>query len=107
VAHNTYVQHVEDARQQHWEDWIESTDQFSMWIVNKFVTASPSDSGSARIPTLKVKTGDDEVREVADNTGKSRALYNSFFYPPPDDPGIDPNYTYPPLKFQFHIISDE
>jgi hypothetical protein len=82
AARNTYAQSVRDTRTQHWEEWIESTDKFSMWIVNKFVTAPPTDGGSARIPTLRVKDQNGVVREVADNAGKSEALYNSFFYPP-------------------------
>jgi len=105
-ARNIYVQNVKDARKQHWEDWVESTDRFTMWIINKFVTAAPSDGGSARIPTLKVKGADGSVKEVADNAGKSQALYNSFFFPPPEDDGLDPNFIYPPPKFQFHSISD-
>jgi hypothetical protein len=106
VARNTYAQSVKEARSQHWEEWVESADHFSMWIVNKFVTASPSDGGSARIPTLKVKNADGSLREVADNAGKSKALYDSFFYPPPDETDIDPDFDYPPPKFQFRHISD-
>jgi hypothetical protein len=60
-ARNIYVQNVKSARQHHWEDWVESTDRFSMWIVNKYVTAAPSDGGSARIPTLKVKQNDGDA----------------------------------------------
>ena len=82
-------------------------DQLSMWIINKCVTASPSDGGSARIPTLKVKTADGETQVVANNEGKSKALYNSFFYPPLDDPGIDPNHVYHLPRFQPHNISNK
>jgi hypothetical protein len=78
-----------------------------MWTVNNFVSASPSDGGSTRIPTLKVKSPDESTREVADNEGKSKALCDSFFYPPPDDPGIDPDFIYPPPKFRFRKISDK
>jgi len=106
AARNTYAQSVKYARTQHWEEWIENTDKFSMWIVNKFVTAAPSDGGSARIPTLKVKDQNGTVREVADNAGKSKALYDSFFYPPPEDPGIDEDYAYPRPKFDFIPITD-
>lgn len=106
TAHNLYIQSVKDARTQHWEEWIKSMDQFSMWILDKFVMASPTDGGSAKIPTLKVKHPDGTTREVADNVGKSKALYDSFFYPPLDDPGIDPNYAYPPPKFPFRLVSD-
>ena len=77
-----------------------------MWIVIKFVTAAPTDGGSARIPTLKVKDPNGTIWEVADNAGKSKALYDSFFYPPPADAGIDPDFTYPPAKFKFKPISD-
>lgn len=38
--------------------------------------------------------------------GESKAFYDSFFYPPPDDPGINPNYAYPPLKFPLKLVSD-
>jgi hypothetical protein len=96
----------EDARKQHWEDWVESMDHFTMWIINKFVTAAPSDGGSARIPTLKVKGADGSIKEVADNAGKSQALYDSFFFPPPEDDGLNLNFIYPPPKFQFCPISD-
>ena len=40
AARNVYVQSVKDTRTQHWEDWIETTDRFSMWVMNKFVNAS-------------------------------------------------------------------
>ena len=53
-----------------------------------------------------MKKPDGSFDEVADNAGKSKALYDSFFYPPPADAGIDPNFKYPPPKFQFHNISD-
>ena len=107
TAHNTYVQSVKDTRQQHWEEWIDSTNQLSMWVVNKFVSAAPLDGDSTRIPTLKVKNPDRSIREIADNEGKSKALYDSFFYPPLENPGIDPDVTYPPPKFRFRRISDE
>ena len=61
TAHNTYVQSVKDARRQHWEEWIDSTNQLSMWVINKFVSAAPSDGGSTRIPTLKVKNPDGSI----------------------------------------------
>jgi hypothetical protein len=105
-ARNTYVQRVKDARTQHWEEWMEATDQFSMWVVNKYVNAPPSNGGSARIPTLKVKNLDGTTREVADNTGKSKVLYNCFFYPSPLDVGVPLDFAYPLPKFQFRNITD-
>jgi len=44
--------------------------------------APATDGGSTRIPTLRVKNQNRAFWEVVDNTGKSEALYNSFFYPP-------------------------
>jgi hypothetical protein len=106
-ARNDYGQHLRDARRDHWEDWVEATDAMSLWTVNKFVMAAPFDGGSSRIPTLKVKQADDTIREVRDNEAKSKALHDSFFYPPPQDSGINPDFEYPPPKTEFHHVTDD
>lgn len=78
-----------------------------LYVINKFVTAAPSDGGSTRVPTLKVKQVNGSEVEIADNKGKSKALYNAFFYPPPAAIDIDPNFAYPPPKEHFRNVTDE
>ncbi|KII88886.1 hypothetical protein PLICRDRAFT_83129, partial [Plicaturopsis crispa FD-325 SS-3] len=47
-----------------------------------------------------------QVTEIRDNEGKSRALYNSFFPPPPADHGVPLGYEYPPPKFEYRPITN-
>ncbi|KIM85957.1 hypothetical protein PILCRDRAFT_5056 [Piloderma croceum F 1598] len=80
-ARNKYGEEVQKAHNDHWEEWIESTEAMGLYIINKFVTAAPSDSSSTRVPTLKVKQADGSSAKITDNKGKSKALYDAFFYP--------------------------
>jgi hypothetical protein len=79
----------------------------SLWTVNSFISAAPSDGGSTCILTLRVKWDNGSFTEVRDNTGMSKALHSAYFYPPPENDGIDPDFVYPPLKAEFSDITDE
>ena len=49
---------------------------------------------------------DSMFQEVKENKDKAKALYGSFFFPPPQDDRIDPNFTYPPACTPFLNITD-
>ena len=42
-----------------------------------------------------------------DNKGKSKLLHEVFFYPPPANHGIDPNYEYPEATINFEEVTDK
>jgi hypothetical protein len=106
-ARNKYGEEVWKARSDHWEEWIESTKAMGLYVINKFVMAAPSDGSSTRVPTLKVKQADGSSAKITDNKGKSKALYDAFFYPPPAENDIDPNFVYPPPKVSFKNMTDD
>jgi len=66
-----------------------------LYFINKFVTVAPSDGDSTRVPTLKVKQDNGSPIKIADNKGMSKALYDAFFYPPPEENNINPGFVYP------------
>jgi hypothetical protein len=107
LERNKYGEEIRKARSDHWEEWVESTEAMRLYVINKFVTATPTDGGSTRVPTLKLKRANGSEVEIADNEGKSKALYDAFFYPPPAEIDIDPNFVYPPPKERFRKITNE
>jgi hypothetical protein len=64
------------------------------------------DGGKARVPALKSTDASGNRIEVRNNGDKSKLLHKVFFYNPPEDPGIDPNHTYPEEKFALGHISN-
>ena len=60
-----------------------------------------------RIPALKKTNADGRQEEVHDNEGKSKLLHEAFFYNPPVDAGIDPDFQYPEPAFKFERITDD
>ena len=69
--------------------------------------APVTDGAKTRIPALKRMNEHGQQEEVHDNEGKSKLLHEAFFYDPPADAGIDPDYQYPPPAFQFEKITDD
>ena len=45
--------------------------------------------------------------KIQDNEGKSKLLHETFFYEPPQEPGINPKYQYPEPAFKFEEIRDD
>ena len=104
---NEYTQMICDAKQDHWITWLERADDQTIWTIHRFISASPGDGARTRIPDLKVKHADGSIATVKKNKDKAKALYNSFFFPPPQDDGIDPDYQYPPPCAAFDNITDQ
>jgi len=94
---NEYTQMIRDTKTKHWIDWLEHADEQSIWTVHRFIASPSGDGAKTRIPNLKVKQPDGTICEVKENKDKAKALYDSFFFPPPAHDDIDPYFNYPPL----------
>jgi ribonuclease HI len=78
-----YTQALKDARQQHWEVFLENLDEETMWKAAGYLEQETSDGGRARVPTLRYSDQDGEQRAASDNHSKSKVLLEAFFPPPP------------------------
>lgn len=98
-AANKLCNRIEETKREHWTDWLEDATSKDVYTANKYLTSEPSDYSSARIPDLRVRTGNTGPEiTVTENIDKAKALADTFFPPPPDDPEIPP-FAYPePLK---------
>ena len=106
-ARNDYNNLIVKSKRQHWEDWLEGISAKTIWDAHKFTSTPVSDGSKTRIPTLKIKNNDGSTTEILDNQGKSKALHEVFFYQPPDDFGLDPDYQYPEPTIAFEEVSNE
>ena len=106
-ARNDYNDLIDTSKRQHWDSWLDSISSKSIWDAHKFTSNPASDGSKARIPTLRVKNGDGTYTEILDNQGKSKALHEVFFYQPPANFGVDPNYHYEDPIMGFEEVSNE
>lgn len=106
-ARNELTNLLRKTKRDHYNDWVESIDMKTIWDAHRFASASVSDGAKTRIPALKKIDTDGRQTEVQDNKGKSKLLHEAFFYNPPADTGIDPNFQYPEPAFEFERITDD
>src|SRR5271154_6307781 len=106
-ARNDYNNLIDTSKRQHWDSWLESISPKSIWDAHKFTSNPASDGSKARIPTLRVKKADGTYTNILDNQGKSKALYEVFFYQPPANFGVDPSYHYDEPTIDFEEVKDE
>jgi hypothetical protein len=107
VARNEYTTMIRKAKLEHWISWLEEADESSIWTIHRFISAPSGDGSKTRIPTLKVKQPDGTFKDVKDNKDKAKVLYDTFFFPPPEDDGINPNHVYPEPCAPFRNVTDE
>jgi ribonuclease HI/endonuclease/exonuclease/phosphatase family metal-dependent hydrolase len=104
---NRYANAIQSTKTAHWKVWLEDVSGNDIWVANKYASGDPTDGGRTRIPTLHVKQPNGTVRAIHSNNEKSDALCKTFFPPPPDELGIDPDFNYPPPIAEFQPITKE
>jgi len=81
-ASKRYRDTIDYTKKQHWRNWLKRVEDPDIWTVCKLISSAASDSGKARIPTLKVKTGDQKTSAYTNNE-KNTVLTKGFFPPKP------------------------
>src|SRR5277367_1055212 len=104
---NDYNTLIDKTKQQHWNNWLDSVSSKTVWDAHKFTSAPASDGSKARVPTLRVKKDDGSFTDILGNQGKSEALHKVFFYQPPADFGVDPNFHYDEPTIGFEEVANE
>src|ERR1700678_1885780 len=106
-ARNRYSELIGKAKQDHWESWLEGITAKNVWDLHKFTSAPATDGSKTRIPALKTMDARGQPCETHNNQGKSKLLHEVFFYPPPANHRVDPNYVYPEVTIEFEEVTDE
>ncbi|QRW06349.1 Reverse transcriptase from transposon X-element protein [Ceratobasidium sp. AG-Ba] len=92
---NTYSQAIKDAKKRHWEDFLESLDEETVWTVTKYIDGDYTDGGRTKVPSLKSTDADGNVSIAKDSDTISDFLMRDFF-PAPPAPSDKPSISMPP-----------
>jgi len=98
---------IETAKKMHWDEFLQSVNDKSIWIAHRYASGDPSDGGKTRVPTLNLgRREDGTTKTAASNEEKDKAFTESFF--PTSGPVTQSNdyYKYPPPKFPFSPITN-
>lgn len=107
LARNNYSELYKKTKKDHWETWIETLSNLTVWDAHRFIKSGRTDGGKARIPALIRTNTDGSTSKVQDNAEKSQLLHDTFFYEEPEDSGVDPDYTYPEPAYKFRTVTDD
>ena len=110
MARKAYGSLIEKSKREHWERFLESLDERSVWTAHCYASGDPMDSGRARIPLLKGRLTNGVVGTMGMaemNEDKSKMLCATYFLElkREDDSHTDAVYLAP--KFKFCQITDE
>src|SRR5882724_6679464 len=98
---------IKTAKRMHWEDFLQSVDDKTVWTTHRYASGSPSDGGKARVPMLNLeKQLDSPVIEATSNDEKTNAFMKAFFSSPELEELINTEKEYPPQKFPFSAITN-
>ena len=72
---------INEAKQEHWEAFLEGLSYGDMWMANRYILGKASDRSKTRIPTLSLHSADLAVVTVVASTNeeKSHMLANMMF----------------------------
>ncbi|KAF8694005.1 hypothetical protein AX14_002201 [Amanita brunnescens Koide BX004] len=108
MACNLYAMAINEAKARHWNEWLESLDENSVWIAGKYACNAPSDAGRAKVPDLNTLFRDSKQEVVVTTSeGKGRAFYEAFFPPKPEQHDNHLDQTYPPPRWKAAPIKDK
>jgi hypothetical protein len=102
-ARNKFTDAIRSAKQSHWENFLEETDDGSLWTAAKYIDSPVAGEGGAktRVPILHTETQDGETLYARSNEDKARIIAKSFFPPPPASSSVPHNYRYPkPVSYK-------
>jgi len=105
-----YAMLIENTKRDHWEGFLESLDQKSVWAAHRYASGDPTDGGRARITPLRSgqEGGDMQTPQVPEmNEDKSRLLCTTFFPDIEREDMSQADESYPTPKFTFTPITDD
>ena len=106
-ARNAYGSMIDIAKRAHWEEFLQSVDERTVWTAHRYASGDPTDGGKARVPTLSLgRREDGTLDEAISNEEKDCAFAAAFFSAPDQDEPPNDDYEYPDPKFPFSPISD-
>jgi len=106
LPRETHGNMIKCAKNAHWEDFLVSLDDRSVWTAHRYMSCEPTDGGRMRVLMLRVKQADGSIRDAEVNTDKSEMLCDAFFLKPIVDDAGDAGEEFPAPKFKYKPITN-
>ena len=104
VTRNSYGLMIEIVKTIHWEDFLQSVDDKTIWTAHQYTSGAPTDSGKSWVPTLNLGTQEDgSTSEAISNEEKANTFIATFSKPELEEQ-TSTNDEYPPQNFLFSTI---
>ena len=89
------------------KEWLENTDETSIWTVNCIISGPSTDGRRTRIPPMMTLSSNGRSQQVMDNKHKGTLLFKMFF----PSQGVclqqDHSERYPPLVFKYNLVTNQ
>ena len=82
AVRKVYAVLIENAKREHWEGFLVTLNEKSVWVAHQYASGDPTDGGRDRIPPLRPgqEGGNIDIPWVAEtNEHKGRLLCTTFF----------------------------
>jgi len=103
---NMYGSMIKHAKKAHWEGFLSSLDDKTVWVTHRYVSGEPTDGRKTRVPTLKVKQANGWFCSMETNADKSEVLKDAFFLRPVSDMAQHAEADYADPKFKYKPITN-
>jgi len=105
AARNEYGTMITTAKKFHWEEFLQTVDDKSIWTAHRYALGDPTDGSKTRVPTLKLGRHEDGMtNEAVSNEDKDKTFAKTFFSSPGVETLPSDDYEYPTPKFIFSPI---
>lgn len=103
-----YGDAIENAKRQHWIDFLEEASEKEMWTANKYISNPVGDGGKTRIPSISYIGSNGRPRVATSNEEKSKVLGEAFFPAKPGRDTVPEGVDYPePIEFKCDIKQEQ
>ena len=105
-AQNIYSNSIKKAKWEQWDNFLGKIDEKTVWKTHRYASGDPTEGGSARVPTLKIKREDSTTWIANNNNSKAKMSFNTFFPATgTHNSDIQPNFEYPLNAFELVPIT--
>ena len=109
-ARNKLTDAIRDAKQRHWENFLEETGDETLWTAARYIDSPYAGEGGAktRVPILHTKDQLGVDCTARSNEDKARVIAESFFPPPPATTSVPPDFRYPkPVAYRAKFTKEQ
>src|SRR5882672_7826691 len=77
---NAYGSMIDVEKRTHWEEFLQSVDERTVWTAHRYTSSDPTDGGKARVPTLSLGRHEDGTLNKAVSNEEKDCTFTATFF---------------------------